>query len=158
MMTETTLSFTRTLKARPASIWRCWTEPALLCQWFTPKPVETVHAEIDATPGGTFRTVMRIPDHGEVDSTGCILLAEPCRRLVFTNCLKTDFQPVILGTGPNDFGFTADLRIAPDPAGATYTVFARHADLDGAAKHEAMGFYDGWGTATTQLEALAATL
>ena len=51
-----TLVIDRTLRASPATIWRCWTEPDLLRRWFTPDPVETVEAQIDPRPGGTLAT------------------------------------------------------------------------------------------------------
>ncbi len=160
-MTEThTLAFTRTLAASPAAVWRCWTEPDLLKQWFAPKPVEVPVAEIEAIPGGRFRIVMIVPDHGRMDNApGCILVAEPARRLVWTNALGPDFVPNTFGTGPMDFAFTADITMADAPGGgSTYDVKVHHATAQAARSHEDMGFYDGWGTCATQLGELAASL
>ncbi|SMY05991.1 SRPBCC family protein [Flavimaricola marinus] len=159
MTDDLTLSFTRTLAASPANVWRCWTEPDLLKQWFAPKPVEVPVAEIDARPGGKFHIVMVVPDHGRMEGApGCILVAEPGKRIVWTNALGPDFAPNKLGDGPTDFAFSADIVIEPDGAGCTYHVTVRHATAEAARSHEGMGFYDGWGTVTTQLGELAATL
>lgn len=158
--TDLTLAFTRTLSATPAAVWRCWTEPELLKQWFAPKPVEVPVAEIEARPGGRFKIVMIIPDHGTMDNdAGCILVAEPEKRLVWTNALGSDFKPNAMGTGPMDFAFTADISLSATPdGGCTYQVRVHHARAEAAAAHKEMGFYDGWGTCATQLGDLAATL
>ena len=41
------LELVRHFSVPPALIWRCWTEPALLCQWFCPKPWGVSEAVID---------------------------------------------------------------------------------------------------------------
>ena len=51
----------RTVDVPPQLVWRAWTEPALVTQWFTPAPWTTVDCEIDLRTGGLFRTVMRSP-------------------------------------------------------------------------------------------------
>ena len=108
MTKDHSLHFTRQINARPQAVWRCWTEPALLKQWFAPAPVVTTEAEIDPQPGGGFRTVMEVPDHGTMaGDPGCVLLAEPAARLVWTNALGPGFVPNLIGTGPMDFAFTA---------------------------------------------------
>lgn len=156
---ETTLSFTRTLAASPAAIWRCWTEPDLLKQWFAPHQVEITEIEIDARPGGIFHTVMLVPEHGEMrGDPGCILVAVPERQLVWTNALGPQFRPNSLGDGPMDFAFSAEITIEATEGGCTYTATCRHATATATKSHADMGFYDGWGTVTTQLDALAATL
>lgn len=158
--TDLTLAFTRTLAASPAAVWRCWSEPELLKQWFAPKPVEVPVAEIEMRPGGRFKIVMIVPDHGTMDEDpGCVLVAEPEKRLVWTNALGPEFKPNAFGTGPMDFAFTADIAFAPaENGGCTYIVRVHHARPEAAAAHRDMGFYDGWGTCATQLGELAATL
>jgi uncharacterized protein YndB with AHSA1/START domain len=55
---ERTMS--RTFEAPRDVVWRAWTEPEQLAQWWGPRgmtvPLETV--EIDLRPGGAFRLVM----------------------------------------------------------------------------------------------------
>ena len=159
MSDDHTLTFTRHIKASPETVWRCWTDPALITQWFTPVPVRTTEAEMDARPGGTFRVVMEIPDHGTMaGDAGCVLVADPARRLVWTNALGPGFRPNAIGTGPGEFPFTAEILMAPEDGGCRYTATVWHARAEDSAAHAQMGFYDGWGAATTQLEALAQTL
>lgn len=41
------LLFEREVAVTPEVAFRCWTEPALLVQWFTPAPWKTVQAEVE---------------------------------------------------------------------------------------------------------------
>ena len=151
---ERDLRLERQMAATPEAVWRCWTEPDLICRWFTPKPVETVRAEIVAAPGGAFRTVMRIPDQGEMEGTGCVLVAEPARRLVWTSALAPGFRPVP-PPEPGAFVFSADVRMQAVEGGCAYEAIVRHLAPEDAQAHEAMGFSTGWGTAAAQLEEVA---
>ena len=158
-MAENCLRLTRRLKASPGQIWRCWTEAELLKKWFTPKPVETTEAEVDPIPGGRFRTVIKIPGETPIKGdAGCILVAQPARRLVWTNALGPDYRPNLIKDAPMDFAFTADIRMEPDGRGCLYLATVTHARETHMKAHEDMGFHQGWGQATEQLEALAATL
>ncbi|MFN7223121.1 MAG: SRPBCC family protein [Paracoccaceae bacterium] len=149
----TDLELVRHLKASPAQVWRCWTEPALLEQWFAPKPVVTRDVKIDLRPGGIFSTTMDIPDMGTESGDGCILEVVPERRLVWTDLLGPDYRPV-----QESFGFTAYVLMEPDGGGTRYRAIAMHRTADQRKSHEDMGFHDGWGTAAAQLDAVAVTL
>ncbi len=159
MTNATTLTFTRHIKASRAAIWRCWTEPALLKKWFAPAPVSTTEAEMDARPGGIFRTVMEVPEHGTMaGNPGCVLVADAEQRLVWTNALGPEFCPNAMGDGPMDFAFTAEILITPAAGGSTYTVVVQHATDAAREVHENMGFFEGWGAAADQMAELAASL
>lgn len=151
-MTASTLTLRRHIAAPPETLWRCWTEPHLLMQWFAPAPVKTIEAVLDARPGGRFYTMMLLPDGAEHPSEGCFLVTDPARRLVFTDCLLAGFKPA-----PKPF-FTADLSFETAPGGTDYHVRALHANEATAKRHAEMGFEAGWGAATDQLAALAARL
>ena len=157
-MTDTTLSFTRDVAVSANSIWRCWTEPALLEQWFAPKPVTTKDVVIDAFSGGRFNTTMLIPDMPDpMVGTGCVLAAEPNKRFAFTNMMTGGFHPQDT-SGPGQFPFTAEITITAKDTGCTYQVAVRHLDVTGANLHHDMGFFEGWGTAADQMIALASSL
>lgn len=47
-----TILLTRVIHATPARIWQCWTDPALLPQWFGPEGHSCVTREIDLREGG----------------------------------------------------------------------------------------------------------
>ncbi len=146
---ELDLVLQRDLPIPPDAVWRAWTEPDLLKQWFTPRPWRTTDAELDLRPGGIFRTVMQGPDGEEGGGTGCILEVVPERRLVWTGALLPGFRPAV-----SEFGvpvFTAVIEMEPDGEGTRYTAVCRHADSAGRQVHEDMGFEAGWGAALDQL-------
>ena len=153
-MDDFDLILTRRMAASPERVYRAWTEPELLKQWFTPKPVVTKEVVLDLRPGGRFFTLMLMPDGTEFPNEGCVLLAETNRRLVFTECLTEGFRPA---ASPMLL-MTAEITFAPDGDGTLYTARALHGTAATRDEHEKMGFHDGWATAATQLEELARRL
>lgn len=152
------LELVRRLKARRSILWRCWTEPELLTQWFCPRPWKATDFQVDLRPGGIFANIIRGPN-GEVfdNPGGCFLDVQPETRLVWTSALGPGYRPLI--TPEDGFAMTAVLTFRDDAGGGTvYTARVLHADTAGKEKHEAMGFHDGWGAATAQMEELALTL
>ena len=65
-------------------VFRAWTDPALLKQWFAPLPWTTPVAETDVRPGGGNLIVMRSPDGKEIPARGVYLEVVANERLVFT--------------------------------------------------------------------------
>ena len=55
-------SISRTFDAPRDLMWRAWTEPDRMAQWFGPKGVKVVHSENDLRPGGVYHYAMRNPD------------------------------------------------------------------------------------------------
>jgi uncharacterized protein YndB with AHSA1/START domain len=144
----------RDVDVPPELVWRAWTEPEHLKQWFTPKPYETAAVDIDLQPGGIFHVVMRSPDGDEIDEgAGCILEVVENRRLVWTAALGPGFRPQ-----SSDFAFSAIISMEPSGSGTRYTAVAVHGTPELKAQHEEMGFHDGWGAALDQLVELAKTL
>ncbi len=144
---ETDLEIVREIAASPERLWRAWTTPEELKIWWAPKPVELVEVAIDPVPGGRFFTRMRMPDGAEMASEGCILVAEPARRLVFCDALSAGFRP-----NAESF-FTGIILMEPAGKGTRYTARVLHKDAAGRKSHEEMGFFDGWGTVIDQLAA-----
>ena len=146
------LVITRLIPVPRHTLFRCWTEPALITQWFTPPPWRTVHAEVDLRAGGSNLIVMQGPDGTQMPSRGVYLDVVPSERLVFTDAFTSAWVP-----SAKPF-FTGILTFEDEAGQTRYTARARHWNAEDNAAHEAMGFYQGWGIATDQLAALAATL
>jgi uncharacterized protein YndB with AHSA1/START domain len=133
-------------------LFRCWTEPALIVQWFTPPPWKTVRAELDLRAGGSSCVVMQGPDGTEVPNRGVYLEVVKNERLVFTDAYTAAWEP-------SDKPFFTCILTFEDEGGKTrYTARARHWTAEDCAAHERMGFHSGWSIATDQLTVLAASL
>lgn len=153
-MNELDLILTRRMAVSPDRVYRCWTEPALMKHWFAPKPVETREVVLDLRPGGRMFVLMVLPDGTAIPNEGCVLVVEPNRRLVFTECLTAGFRP----TDNPMLPMTAEVTFEADGDGTLYTARALHGTAAMRDKHAEMGFHDGWGTCATQLEAMARSL
>lgn len=147
------LVLTRVIDVPREKLWRCWTEPKLMVQWFTPPPWKTVHAETDVRAGGSSYIVMKGPDGQEMPNRGVYLEVVPNEKLVFTDAYTSAWQP-----SDKSF-FTGILTFEDMGDGKTrYTARALHWTKEDCENHEKMGFHEGWGIATDQMTALAKTL
>ncbi len=155
---ETDLVVERLLKAPPALVWRFWADPKLLCQWYMPKPWTLVEAEIELRPGGRFFLLAQSPDGQQFPNEGSILLAEPERKLVFTDLMTRDFAPVEKVSA--DFGpaFTAVMTFEAEGTGTRYRSIARHRSVADARSNVEIGWADGTAVTADQLDALSREL
>jgi uncharacterized protein YndB with AHSA1/START domain len=147
------LVLTRVIDAPAAALYRCWTEPALLKQWFAPAPLTTPVAELDVRPGGASLITMRLPDGQEMPNRGVYLDVVPNQKLVFTDAFTSAWSP-----SEKPF-MTVILTFEALSAGKTrYTACVRHWSVADREQHERMGFHTGWGQCADQLEAVAKSL
>ncbi|MEW5962333.1 MAG: SRPBCC family protein [Pseudomonadota bacterium] len=147
------LVLARTLDAPRDKLWRCWTEPELLKRWFCPAPWHVSEARIDLRPGGEFYTLMNGPDGERMGEPGVFLEVVEPRRLVFTDAFAPGWRP-----SGRPF-MVAEVLLEDTGDGRTrYTARVMHWTAAARKEHEEMGFHDGWGRATDQLEALARAL
>lgn len=144
----------RVVDVAPESIWRGWTDPEWVKQWFTPAPYTTPECDIDLRPGGVFRTLMRGPDGDEFDGSGCYLEVVPNERLVWTSAMGPGFRPMPVDETGASFPFTAIITLTPHEGGTKYRAHLLHADEAAKQRHDGMGFHEGWGAAFDQLIAL----
>lgn len=135
----------RVVDVAPALVWEAWTTPEHLRHWFVPRPWSITACEIDLRPGGVFRTVMRSPEGEEFPNDGCWLEVVEGRRLVWTDTLGPGYRPAA------EPFFTAVVSIEPEGDGTRYRAIAMHGNAETKAKHEEMGFHEGWGTVLDQL-------
>ena len=153
MKTDRDLVITRDIAASPATLYRCWTEPKLMKQWFAPRPWTTSHAETDVRAGGSSLVVMRSPEGQEFPNPGVYLEVEPNRRIVATDAYTRAWEP-----SEKPF-MTLILTFDDLGDGRTrYTARARHWNEADREAHEKMGFVEGWGRCTDQLAELAGRL
>jgi uncharacterized protein YndB with AHSA1/START domain len=147
------LVLTRVLSAPPDKLWRCWVEPELLKQWFCPKPWYVSQARIDLRPGGEFFALMNGPNGEQVGEPGVFLDVVENKRLVFTDAFRPGWRP-----SGRPFMAAEVLFEKVSSAETRYTARAMHWNAEARKEHEEMGFHEGWGRSTGQLEAVAKTL
>ncbi|MBS1984588.1 MAG: SRPBCC family protein [Bdellovibrionales bacterium] len=146
------ISFERVSRLSPEQIWRGWTHPATLMQWFCPRPWRVTDCRVDLRPGGEFFTVMEGPAGERVENHGCFLEVVPNQRLTWTNMMSKDYRPESIGHP--GFGFVATILLGKAGGQTSYRAVVKHAEEAGRKQHEAMGFEQGWGMAFQQLEEL----
>jgi uncharacterized protein YndB with AHSA1/START domain len=152
MVVSRELVLTRLIDVPRAKLWRCWTEPELLKQWFTPPPFTVPHAEMDVRVGGRSLITMRSPDGKDMPIPGTYLEVVKNEKLVFTDAYSGDWEP-----SQKPF-MTAIITFTDEAAQTRYIARARHWSVEDREAHEKMGFHTGWGIATDQLTALAKKL
>jgi len=144
----------RTLDAPIDLVWKAYTQPKHLKQWFAPRPYEITECELDLRPGGIFRIRMTGPDgfdtgHG---NAGCVLEVVEGKTFTWTSALGPGYRPAAMGEGCESFPMTAIVTFADAGNGKTaYKAVAMHKDGADRDQHEKMGFQDGWGTVAEQL-------
>ncbi|QCI98027.1 SRPBCC family protein [Agrobacterium larrymoorei] len=143
----------REIDAPREKIFRAWTDPELMKEWFCPKPWAVSHAELDLRAGGSSFIVMNGPNGEVVENRGVYLEVVPNEKLVFTDAFTSAWVP-------SEKPFMTGIVLLDDMGGGRtkYTAIARHWNEEDKKTHEAMGFHEGWGAAADQLTALVAKI
>ena len=146
------LVLTRIINAPREKVFKAWTDPKLLKQWFAPSPYTVPVAETDVRPGGSNLVVMRGPDGTESANRGVYLEIVKNERLVFTDAYSKAWEP-------SDKPFmTVVLSFEEEGGNTKYTARVLHWTVADREAHERMGFHQGWGQSTDQLAAPVAKL
>jgi uncharacterized protein YndB with AHSA1/START domain len=90
---ERVLRLERTFRAPREAVFRAFTEREQLMRWWGPKGYTVPRCELDARPGGAWRTVMRSPEGTEMVVGGVYREVRAPARLVFTWAWETDGRP-----------------------------------------------------------------
>jgi uncharacterized protein YndB with AHSA1/START domain len=152
MSADRELVLTRLIDAPREKLYRAWTDPTLLKQWFAPLPYTTPVAELDVRPGGSAFIVMRGPDGKDLPNHGVYLEVVPNQRLVSTDAYVRAWEP-----SEKPF-MTLILSFEAEGGKTRYTARVRHWTVADRETHEKMGFHQGWGICTGQLTALVAKI
>ena len=143
----------RILNAPREKVFRAWTDPEILKQWFAPAPWTTPVAELDVRPGGATLVVMRDPEGNDYPNPGIYLDVVKNEKIVVTDAFVKAWEP-----SEKPF-MTAIITFEDAGEGKTrYTATVRHWTKDDRDAHADMGFHEGWGLCASQLEKVAASL
>jgi len=146
------LSLERVIRASRTTVWSAWTDPSRLERWWVPAPALCRVDRLDVRPGGAF--VTRLSDDGVVfvpHVDACFLVVDELERIVFTNAIDSAWRP----TNPAPLPMTAEITLSDHPDGTDYRIIVRHGDPAARARHEELGFAEGWGSVTEQLAEVA---
>ena len=93
---ERELVITRVFDAPRELVFKVWTDPKHLAQWWGPRCFTNPVCEVDLRVGGAWRIIMRAPDGAEYPGGGIYREIVRNEKLVFTNAaLNKDGKPLL---------------------------------------------------------------
>ena len=142
-----TLTLKRTFDAPVKLVWKAWTQPEHIINWWAPKGMKIEVIEHDFSVGGKWKYVMPMPDGSEFISEGEYLEIVEFKKIITT----ANFKPMTEGVE-----IQALFEENGDKTHFTFNVV--HQTEEYCKQQEKMGFYNGWGTAFDRLETFVNTL
>jgi len=142
---ERETAITRTFRAPRELVFKVWTDPRHVAQWWGPHEFTNPVCELDVRPGGAIRIHMRGPDGTIYPMTGVYQeIAEP-ERLVFTSAaLDKEGNPL--------FEVLHTVTFAEHEGKTTLTVKARVVKSTAEAAPYLGGMEAGWTQSLDRLE------
>jgi uncharacterized protein YndB with AHSA1/START domain len=139
------VTLTRVFDAPPQLVWKAWTEPRHMAQWWGPKGFTNPVCELDLRESGAIRIHMRGPNGAVYPMTGTFEEIVPLKRLVFTTVARDlDDNPLLEGKTTVTF---------EDVGGKTkLTIHSRAVGIAPVAPQMLAGMEMGW---TQSLDKLA---
>ena len=144
-----TLVITRTLNASRALVWKMFSDPDHLAQWWCPKGYTNRVEKLDFRTGGSWLHVMIGPDGRELPTDNVIFEVTEPERIVYRNAPA---DPKIFGDNPPP-GFTKTLTFEEIAGGKTLLTLV--CSFDTEAHREAVirrGFVIGTNQSFDKLE------
>jgi uncharacterized protein YndB with AHSA1/START domain len=139
------LVLTRVFDAPPSLVFKAWTDPQHLAQWWGPHGFTNPRCEVDVRPGGAIRIDMRGPDGTVYPMAGVYREVVAPKRLVFAaSALDAQGKPL--------FEVLTTVTFADLGGKTTLTLRARVVKETAAAAPYLQGMEAGW---TQSLERLA---
>ena len=87
------VTLTRVFDAPREVVWKAWTDPKLLAQWWGPRDFTAPVCEVDLRPGGAI--LIHMSGYGRISPMkGVFKEVVDLERLVFTNDSYTEVPPV----------------------------------------------------------------
>ena len=102
------ITISRLIKAPPATVLRCWTDPTILPKWFGPEGYSCVTKEIDLREGGVWRFDM--VGHGETWANRHRYTIMRLERIEFLMDADADGEPMYV-----------DISLTPEAGGTRLT-------------------------------------
>ena len=88
----------RIFNASVELVWRAWTDPKHLMQWWGPKGFTSPACKMDFRVGGKYHFCMRSPEGQYLWSTGTYKEIVPLKKIVWTDSFADDKGNVVSGS------------------------------------------------------------
>jgi uncharacterized protein YndB with AHSA1/START domain len=105
---EQELVIRRVFDAPRELVWKAWTEPQRLMQWWGPKGFTSPVCKMDLRVGGKYINCMRSPEGKDYWSTGVYREIVPLERIVCTDSFADEHGNVVPAT---HYGMSPDLPL-----------------------------------------------
>ena len=139
----------RLIEAPREYVWRAWTNPKHLQQWWCPAPITCQVLKFDLRRGGAFDLQMTMPD-GQIGSqSGAFLDIIEGERIIFTTALSEDWRPTL-----SPLPITGIISMSDEGQHTRYHTRVLYRDNEHRQQLEQMHFERGWNAATEQLAEL----
>ena len=152
---QPTLSIERTFKAPRALVWKMFSDPFHLSQWWGPKGFTNPVCELDFRVGGRWYHVMRGPDGRDYPADSIFIEIVPPERIVYRNRVV---QAEAFGDNPPP-SFKRTLTFTETEGVTTLRLFAEFDNVqqrDGAQRRGFIaGTLESYDKLAARLEALA---
>jgi uncharacterized protein YndB with AHSA1/START domain len=143
------LVITRILDAPRSLVFKMWTDPTHIAQWWGPRGFTNPVCDMDVRPGGAIRMVMRGPGGVDYPMTGVFHEIVAPERLVLTTAVDD-------ADGNRVLEAHNTVTLAEHGGKTTLTVRARIVRATAAAAPMLAGMEAGWSQSLERLAALVA--
>jgi uncharacterized protein YndB with AHSA1/START domain len=142
-----TLSIKKVFDAPIELVWKAWTDPDHIVQWWAPPGMKITVVDHNFKVGGKWKYSMPMPDGNLFISEGTYIEIEPLKKIVTT----ADFKPMTEGV---------ELHVLFEADGnkTIFTFSVVHETEEYTKQQEKMGFYNGWGSAFNRMENVLSNL
>jgi len=144
---ERSVTISRVIAAPREKVFKAWTDPKLLAQWWGPHHFDNPRCEIDARPGGKIHIDMRGPDGTVYPMTGTVHEVATPARLVFTAIAEDD-------AGNPHLESHTEVTFEDAGGKTKVTVVAKAKGFSPAAPQMLGGMEAGWTQSLEKLDAL----
>ncbi|WP_405206832.1 SRPBCC domain-containing protein [Aquimarina sp. LLG6339-5] len=145
-LNKRTLSLSRTFNAPIELVWKAWTQPEHIAQWWGPKGMKTKVISHDFSVGGTWKYSMLMPNGDEFISEGVYIEIIEHKKI----SSSANFKPMTEGVE-----IQALFEKDGDKTNFTFNVI--HPTEKYCQQQEKMGFMNGWGSVFDRLKEFVET-
>lgn len=140
---DRTIVIRRTFNAPLKLVWKAWTQPQHIAEWWSPKGIKTKVIEHDFKVGGKWKYAMPMPNGQEFIAEGEYIEIISFKKIISL----ADFKPMTEGVE-----IQALFQENGNKTDFTFNVI--HPTEEYKIQQEKMGIMNGWGSVFDRLEVL----